>query len=120
MGERVSRREELGRLTARYRRPEGLPPAVQRQYEGQQPPLYYAVLALPYMISRNWPLPAQVMWLRVVSMMLASTTIPLAYGIARQTAAARSAALAVIAFLAPCQRWFFCGARGMMRWRSLW
>jgi hypothetical protein len=98
--ERARRREELGRLTAGYRRSTDLPPAVQRQYEGQQPPLYYATLAVPYLISRNWPLPRQVLLLRVLTLLMASATIPLAYGIARRTAAARGAAVAVIVFLA--------------------
>ena len=98
--ERARRREELGRLTAAYRRPAGLSAAVQMQYEGQQAPLYYAMLALPYLMARDWPLPQQVVWLRVLSLLMASATIPLAYGIARRTAAARGAAVAVMAFVA--------------------
>jgi hypothetical protein len=99
--EEISRRQaELAQLTAAYRRPADLPPALQRQYEGQQPPLYYAVMTLPYLLSRGWPLPAQVLWLRVLGLLLASATIPLTYAIARRIPAARGAALAVTAFVA--------------------
>ncbi|MBS1855465.1 MAG: glycosyltransferase family 39 protein [Acidobacteria bacterium] len=98
--ERARRRAELAHVTAWYRRPPELPPSIQRQYEGQQPPLYYAVMALPYRLTRGWPLERQVLLLRLLSVLLASAAIPLAWSMARRVAAARAAALAAAGFVA--------------------
>jgi 4-amino-4-deoxy-L-arabinose transferase-like glycosyltransferase len=98
--ERARRRGDLARLTAWYRRPAELPPSIQRQYEGQQPPLYFAVMALPYRATRGWPLERQALLLRLLSVLLASAAIPLAWSMARRVAAARGAALAAAAFVA--------------------
>jgi 4-amino-4-deoxy-L-arabinose transferase-like glycosyltransferase len=98
--ERMHNRALLLSLTAAYRRPAILPPAMQRQYEGQQPPLYGALLALPYLATRTWPLVSQVLLLRLLSLLLASLTIPLACAIARAVPIARPSALGIAAFLA--------------------
>src|SRR5438874_47976 len=50
--------------------PAGPPHVPQRQYEGQQPPLYYALLALPYRAARLWPLLVRVLWIRILSVLL--------------------------------------------------
>lgn len=97
--DRLKRVGELNRITADYRRAPELTPVTQHQYEAQQPPLYYALLALPYRLTSGWPIARQVIWLRLVGVLLASAAIPLAWGIARRTAAARLAALAVAAFV---------------------
>jgi hypothetical protein len=98
--ERARRRAELTRLTAAYRRANDLPSAIQGQYEAQQPPLYYALLAIPYRITSGWPIERQVLWLRCVTLLLASAAIPLAWGLARGVAASRRAAVPVAAFVA--------------------
>jgi hypothetical protein len=98
--ERARRRAELEHLTAAYRRPADLPPAIQHQYEAQQAPLYYALLAIPYRMTRAWPIERQVMWLRMLTVLLASAAIPLAWSMAQGIAAARGAALPVAALVA--------------------
>jgi hypothetical protein len=98
--ERARRRAELARLTAAYRRTGELPSAIQRQYEAQQPPLYYALLAIPYRMTSACPIERQVLWLRCLSLLLASAAIPLAWSLARGLAASRRAAVPVAAFVA--------------------
>ena len=98
--ERQRRREEGARLTSAYRRPPSLPPAAQQQYEAQQPPLYYALLVAPYLAVKDRPLTQQVLWLRLLSLAMASLTIPLAYAVARQIPAARRTAVLVAALVA--------------------
>ncbi len=98
--ERQRRCQEGGRLTSAYRRPAGLPPAAQRQYEAQQPPLYYALLVAPYLSVKDRPLAEQVLWLRLLSLAMASLTVPLAYALAHQVPAARRPALLVAVLLA--------------------
>jgi hypothetical protein len=100
VAERERRRAELARLTAAYRRTGDLPPAIQRQYEAQQPPLYYALLAIPYRMTSAWPIERQVLWLRCLTVLLASAAIPLAWSMARGVAASRRAAVPVAAFVA--------------------
>jgi len=109
---RARRREELSQLTSAYRRPAELPPAVQKQYEAQQPPLYYAVLAIPFRLTHGWPLERQVLFLRLLSVLLASVAIPLAWSMARGVAAARGSAVGVAALLAamPAVPMFFARA----------
>lgn len=98
--ERQGRQEEVQRLTAAYRRPPGLAPAIQTQYEAQQPPLYYVLLAGPYLALRHRPLAEQVLWLRLLGLAIASFTIPLTYAMARQIPAARTSALLAAAVMA--------------------
>jgi len=98
--QRAQRLDELGHLNASYRRPANLPPSSQRQYEAQQAPLYYLVLFPAYQLSRGWSLPAQVTFLRVLGVLLASAVVPLTYAIARLVPAARKAAIPVTAFVA--------------------
>ena len=98
--ERQRRRERLKRLTSAYRRSPSLAPAAQTQYEAQQPPLYYTLLLAPYFATRYQPLPDQVLCLRLLSLAIASLTIPLAYAMARQIPSARRSAVLVAALLA--------------------
>jgi 4-amino-4-deoxy-L-arabinose transferase-like glycosyltransferase len=98
--ERQHRREELTRLTSAYHRPLSLAPAAQTQYEAQQPPLYYTLLLAPYVAMQHYPLPDQVLCLRLLSLAIASFIIPLGYALARQIPAARRSAVLVAALLA--------------------
>ena len=117
--ERQRRREEGARLTSAYRRPPSLPPAAQQQYEAQQPPLYYALLVAPYLAVKDRPLTQQVLWLRLLSLAMASLTIPLAYAVARQIPAARRTAVQVAALVACMPRWpSICRGSAITRWRS--
>src|SRR5262245_5945954 len=98
--ERTRRAAELQSLTEAYRRPADLPAAVQRQYEAQQPPLYYALLAPVYRLTRESPLPRQVLLLRLVNVLLASVAIPVTWALARRIAPARPTAVPIAAFAA--------------------
>ncbi len=109
--ERARRERELRALTASYRRPAALPAATQQQYEGQQPPLYSSVLAVPYLATRGWALADQVLLLRLLSLLLASLTIPLAFGVARQLPATRPVAIYAAAFLAAMPAFAIDGTR---------
>jgi hypothetical protein len=55
-----------------------------KQYEAQQPPLYYMLAAVPYRLIRNLSLPAKVLILRLVSIFFASAVIFVAYELARE------------------------------------
>lgn len=57
--------------------------ASARQYEAQQPPLYYAMLAPAYMTLRPLSLPARVVALRVISVVIASAVVFVSYALAR-------------------------------------
>lgn len=56
-----------------------------RQYEGQQPPLYFAILALPYSLVDSWSLPARALLLRIGSLLIASLLIPVTWKLAAIT-----------------------------------
>jgi len=96
--DRLRRELELRKLTPSYK----LPDASERrvtQYEAQQPPLYYLLLAAPYLAIQHWSLPAQVLTLRVISLMIAGIALLLAYVIARQVALTRHLAIWVTIML---------------------
>jgi 4-amino-4-deoxy-L-arabinose transferase-like glycosyltransferase len=95
-GERARRESQLRRL-----RPGAPPsPAAPRQYEAQQPPLYYWMAAPVYAPLRNLPLPGRVLALRLFGVALASLAIPLAYAMARRAVPSRRLALLVPVLLA--------------------
>jgi hypothetical protein len=97
--DRLRRELELRRLSAAYT----LPDASERrvtQYEAQQPPLYYLLLTMPYLAVQHWSLPAQVLTLRVISLMIAGIALLLAYAIARQVAVVRHAAIGIVILFA--------------------
>ena len=52
-------------------------------YEAQHAPLYYAIMAGPYQMSRGWNLLERVWLLRILSVMLASLVVPGAYFLGR-------------------------------------
>ncbi|MEQ1884643.1 MAG: DUF2142 domain-containing protein [Bryobacteraceae bacterium] len=71
------------------------------QYEAQQPPLYYVLLALPYRVVWGLPVSARVLFLRLLSLALAALVLPLAWrialGVFPTDAGARSAVLLLVA-----------------------
>jgi 4-amino-4-deoxy-L-arabinose transferase-like glycosyltransferase len=69
-------------------------------YEAQQPPLYYALLAVPYRLFSATPLITRVWWLRLFTAVLASLVIPLGFLTAREILGDARAALAVTALIA--------------------
>jgi 4-amino-4-deoxy-L-arabinose transferase-like glycosyltransferase len=48
-------------------------------YEAQQPPLYYWIAAVPERLAGPWPLRSRVLLIRLLSLLLASSVIPLAF-----------------------------------------
>jgi len=54
-----------------------------KQYEAQQPPLYYWLSVIPYAALESSSLPTRVLAIRLFSVVIASTTAPLAYALAR-------------------------------------
>ena len=78
----------------------GDPSIPARQYEAQQPPLYYLVLAPSYLMLKRLSLPAQVLALRIVSVVIASSVVFLGYAIARFVMRSRTMALLVAVLFA--------------------
>lgn len=72
-----------------------------KQYEAQQPPLYYALLAPLYLLLQHLSLPAQVLVLRVFSAVIASSVVFLVYAIARRVMPGSRLAL-LVAILVAC------------------
>ena len=80
---------------------EGTQPATERisNYEFQQMPLYYWLFAVPMRLMAGATLLSRVIVLRILSVMLASIVVPLAYTIARQVFGENGKALGVTALL---------------------
>jgi uncharacterized membrane protein len=97
--DRLRREVELRQLTPAYKLADASEKRVT-QYEAQQPPLYYLLLTIPYLAVKHWSLPAQVLTLRVISLMIAGIALLLGYAIARQVAVTRSVAIWVAIMLA--------------------
>ncbi len=76
-----TRREQLLRALPAGASAVGCPLPPILQYEAQQPPLYYVLLAPVYRVLQNEPLPVRVFALRLVSLSIASTIIFTVYRI---------------------------------------
>jgi hypothetical protein len=98
-GERRRREEGLRRLNF-TESGAGYPSLPARQYEAQQPPLYYLVLTPPYLMVKRLSLPAQVLALRVFSVVIASSVVFVGYAIALYAMRDRAMALLVTVLLA--------------------
>ena len=75
-------------------------PSGPRIYEGLQPPLYYWLLSVPYRILRNESLVDRVFFLRYVSLIIASFSVPLVFLVAYRVIGSAAAALGASALLA--------------------
>lgn len=95
--ERAARERRLLDLSAGWRAED--PPA-KPNYESQQPPLYYWLMALPLRAVDSLTLPTQVFVLRCLSLALASLAIPLGFLLARRLLGSVTAAIGVLAILA--------------------
>jgi 4-amino-4-deoxy-L-arabinose transferase-like glycosyltransferase len=69
-------------------------------YESQQPPLYYWVMALPMRWSSGMQLLSRLYLLRIVGLLLASLMVPLTYWIANGVLRSEPQALGTVAILA--------------------
>jgi hypothetical protein len=97
--DRRSREGELSALRPSYKS-EPVANHVLRQYEAQQPPLYYLLLAVVYLAFKDVPLPAQVFALRFASLLISAVGILLCCEIASQVPACRRAAIPILLLLA--------------------
>jgi 4-amino-4-deoxy-L-arabinose transferase-like glycosyltransferase len=96
--ERSRRQDELRSMPADWsRQPAGRELLI---YEAQQPPLYYWLLAPALRLASNMALPARVMFLRLLSMLLASISIPLAFFAAERVFGDRRIAVGITALIA--------------------
>jgi len=75
-------------------------PAGELNYEAQQPPLYYLILAPIERASASLPLPERVLALRLAGMLLASLVVPLTFAAIRAAAGSVPAAAAGAALVA--------------------
>ncbi|MBW3576388.1 MAG: glycosyltransferase family 39 protein [Actinobacteria bacterium] len=73
----------IGRIPVSVEEPAGWA-AVAQSYEGVQPPLYYAVLTPAYLALRDAGIAPVVFALRLASLLLALTAVPLIYVLARE------------------------------------
>ena len=78
---------------------EGSQPADQPigNYESQQPPLYYWVMSVPMRWISGLSLLSRIYWMRILSVLLASTALPLSYWIAKRVLGSQLQALGVVA-----------------------
>src|SRR6266478_2776476 len=96
--ERKAREEKLRSLPAQWA---GDPaPGGERSYEAQQAPLYYWLLAPAYRLTAGTPLPTRVWLLRLLSLLIASSVVPLGFLVAREVLPDDRYALGVAALLA--------------------
>jgi hypothetical protein len=70
------------------------------QYEAQQPPLYYLILTLPYLVVKDSSLPAQALTLRIASLLISAAGVFLCYRLVLRVPACRHAAVPVLLLLA--------------------
>ncbi len=85
--ERRQREREIRHLTSQYKSAGAI--NTLTQYEAQQPPMYYAMVAPFYALVRAYSLPLQVLVLRIVTLALSMPTIVFAFGIATRIAPTR-------------------------------
>ncbi len=98
----LAEREELRRRLLAMprewaRQPAAGPPL---NYEAQQPPLYYLLMAPIQWAAGEASLPTRVLLMRLASLLLTSLTIPLAYAAGRQVLASEGTAAGVAALIA--------------------
>jgi 4-amino-4-deoxy-L-arabinose transferase-like glycosyltransferase len=68
-------------------------------YEAQQAPLYYWLMSVPVRLAEHWGLPARVMLLRILSLLVASLIVPIAYATAIRVLGRWDQAIGVVAVL---------------------
>jgi 4-amino-4-deoxy-L-arabinose transferase-like glycosyltransferase len=96
--QRLAREHEFESLRASYQSADA-GGTMLRQYEAQQPPLYYLLLAPIYLCIRMFSFPAQIFILRFSSVLIASVGLLLSYKIALSLPASRRAAVPVLLLL---------------------
>jgi len=97
--ERLRRERELRELRSSYKSAAPGKGALM-QYEAQQPPLYYLLLAIPYLAVKGFSLPAQALTLRLASLLITAAGLLLCCRLASQVPACRRAAIPILLLLA--------------------
>jgi len=97
--ERLRREWELRELRPSYKG-EPLTKSGLKQYEAQQPPLYYSLLALVYLAIKDDSLPVRVFALRFVTLFIGAVGILLGCELAREVPSSRRAAIPILLLLA--------------------
>lgn len=97
--QRLSRERELGELRS-PRDDARAGTHILRQYEAQQPSLYYILMAPIYFLFKDASVPAQVLALRFASLLMAAAGIWLCYELGFEVPAARRSAIAILLLLA--------------------
>ena len=95
----IQKRDHLGQEFRRIPKEWARDPATEliTNYEAQQPPLYYAVLALPLRLTADLTLPSRVLVLRLLSVVIASFLVPVGYFASRKILRNERAALGIVA-----------------------
>lgn len=96
--DRLTRERELEELRASFAGT-NLGSRMLRQYEAQQPPLYYLLMVPIYLSLKNASLPAQVFALRFASLLICGVGILLCCELAWQVPASRRAAIPIMLLL---------------------
>ena len=96
-GEREQRIHAVRALSPK----DAIQPATERivNYESQQPPLYYWLMASPLRGLSSLSLLSRIYLMRFLSLMLASAAVPLAYWVARQVLQSEAQALGITAII---------------------
>jgi 4-amino-4-deoxy-L-arabinose transferase-like glycosyltransferase len=89
--------EEVRSIPLEWQSQTGTAPAM---YEAQQAPLYYWMMAVPLSLVSGWSLPARVMLVRILSVLLASVFVPIAYAAAKRFFADDAQALGIVTVIA--------------------
>ena len=95
--ERLSIESRLRSLSPEWSRQ--YPASGVRAYEAQQAPLYYWLLSLAYRPMAGIPLLSRVWLLRLITLALASLTVPLTFVVARRVLASDALAIGVTALV---------------------
>ncbi len=74
--DRTELEKNLRSIPPEWQSQQGTAPAM---YEAQQAPLYYWMMSVPMRVASSWGLPARVILIRVLSVLLASMLVPIAY-----------------------------------------
>lgn len=94
----VQQREHLQRQFRQIPKEWAREPATEpiRNYEAQQPPLYYVLFSLPLRGMSSLELPSRVWLLRVLSVLVASIVVPLGYLVALKLLGNENTALGIV------------------------
>lgn len=76
------------------------PPSGELNYEAQQPPLYYLILAPVQLAAGDAALPTRVLLMRLVSLLIVSLVIPLGYAVVRLATRSETLSIGAAALVA--------------------